>query len=81
MAKTDFLALLDFDGEGLREILSKAARLKRAWRENEHQEPLRGKTLGVIFHKPSLRTRLSFEVGMRQLGVASLYITDHEIGF
>ncbi|MCK4305801.1 MAG: ornithine carbamoyltransferase [Candidatus Eisenbacteria sp.] len=81
MAKTDFLSLLDFGRDELDEILELSGRLKGAWREGQRDEPLRGKTLGVIFHKPSLRTRLSFEVGMRQLGGESLYITDQEIGF
>ena len=81
MAKTDFLSLLDFKRDELDEILELAGRLKEAWRIGQRDEPLRGKTLGVLFHKPSLRTRLSFEVGMRQLGGESLYITDQEIGF
>jgi ornithine carbamoyltransferase len=42
-------------------------------------KPLAGKTVGCIFHKPSLRTRISFEVGANELGGNSLYITDKEI--
>jgi len=81
MAKIDFLSLLDFERAGLDEILEKAARLKAELRAGRRSEPLRGQVLGVIFHKPSLRTRISFEVGMQQLGGGSLYITDQEIGF
>ena len=81
MAKRDFLTLLDYERAELDEILEKAERLKAAWRAGQAQAPLAGKTLGVVFHKPSLRTRLSFEVGMQQLGGRSLYITDAEIGF
>jgi ornithine carbamoyltransferase len=81
MAKTDFLTLLDFERTELDEILEKAARLKADLRAGKRAEPLRGQVLGVIFHKPSLRTRISFEVGMQQLGGGSLYITDQEIGF
>jgi ornithine carbamoyltransferase len=81
MAKVDFLSLLDFERAELDEILEKAARLKAELRAGRRTEPLRGQVLGVIFHKPSLRTRISFEVGMQQLGGGSLYITDQEIGF
>lgn len=81
MAKRDFLTLLDYERSELDEILAKAERLKASWRAGKMDAPLRGKTLGVVFHKPSLRTRLSFEVGMQQLGGGSLYITDAEIGF
>lgn len=80
MPKKDFLTLADYGRDELDEILAKAERLKQAWRAGRAPEPLRGRVLGLIFHKPSLRTRLSFEVGMRQLGGESLYITDREIG-
>jgi len=81
MAKTDFLALSDFARDELDNILAQAARLKQEWLAGTAQPPLRGKVLGLVFHKPSLRTRISFEVGMGQLGGTSLYITDQEIGF
>jgi ornithine carbamoyltransferase len=81
MPKTDFLTLLDFDRRELDAILTEADRLKAEERAGRRSNPLRGRVLGLIFHKPSLRTRLSFEVGMRQLGGDALYITDAEIGF
>jgi ornithine carbamoyltransferase len=81
MPKTDFLTLLDFNRATLDEILAKAERLKAEWRAGRMSQPLRGRILGLIFHKPSLRTRISFEVGMRQLGGDALYVTDQEIGF
>jgi len=81
MAKVDFLTLLDFSRHELEDILGKAEALKRRWRAGESETALRGRVLGLVFHKPSLRTRLSFEVGMRQLGGSALYITDAEIGF
>ena len=43
-------------------------------------KPYAGKTVGCIFAKPSLRTRISFEVGIHELGGQSLYITDQEVG-
>ncbi|MCK4414080.1 MAG: ornithine carbamoyltransferase [Candidatus Eisenbacteria sp.] len=79
--KIDFLSLLDFERAELDEILRQAEGLKRAWREGSGEVPLAGRVLGLVFHKPSLRTRLSFEVGMRQLGGSAVYITDQEIGF
>jgi ornithine carbamoyltransferase len=81
MPKTDFLTLLDFDRLELDAILAQADHLKAEERAGRRGSPLRGRVLGLIFHKPSLRTRLSFEVGMRQLGGDALYITDAEIGF
>lgn len=64
-----FLDLDAFDGATLRGILDDAAAMKRARRnDGEGPKPLAGKTLAMIFEKSSTRTRVSFEVGMRQLG-------------
>jgi len=77
----DFISLADYNRDELQEMLELALRLKESLRRGRPEPLLAGKALGCIFHKPSLRTRLSFEVGMRQLGGESLYITDAEIGF
>jgi ornithine carbamoyltransferase len=61
-----FLDLRDFDAQTLRQMLDVATGFKRAGRVSSR--PLAGKTLAMIFEKPSTRTRVSFEVGMRQLG-------------
>jgi ornithine carbamoyltransferase len=79
--KRDFLTLADYGREELLLMLDLASTLKESWRKGRPEPRLAGKVLACVFHKPSLRTRLSFEVGMRQLGGQSLYITDAEIGF
>jgi ornithine carbamoyltransferase len=65
-APRHFLDLRDFDGETLRQMLDVAAHYKKA--RGVPSRPLSGKTLALIFEKPSTRTRVSFEVGMLQLG-------------
>jgi ornithine carbamoyltransferase len=77
----DFISLADYSREELQSLLGLAVRLKASLRAGRLEPRLAGMVLGCIFHKPSLRTRLSFEVAMRQLGGDSLYITDAEIGF
>jgi ornithine carbamoyltransferase len=81
MAKRDFLSIADYGRDELDLVLDLAATLKDAWRSGRSDPRLAGKVLALIFHKPSLRTRVSFEVAMRQLGGEALYITDAEIGF
>ena len=61
-----FLDLADIPAEALRAILNTSAEMKRA--NGKFGKPLAGKTLAMIFDKPSTRTRVSFEVAMRQLG-------------
>lgn len=75
--KRDFLSITDFNETEINEILESAKALKR--NKGHALDALKGKTVACIFHKPSLRTRISFEVGIQQLGGHSLYITDNEI--
>ncbi len=70
----------DLSDPDLAELFRVAAELKDAWRRGQTVDSLRGKTLGLIFEKPSLRTRVSFEVGMNQLGGRAIYLTQAEIG-
>jgi ornithine carbamoyltransferase len=80
LGKKDFLRITDFTREELQGIIDLAIRQKPLARDFtlEHSHP--GRVLACIFHKPSLRTRISFEIAIRQLGGSSLYITDREIG-
>ena len=79
MAPRHFLDLSAFDPATLRSMLDTARTFKRA---PNGAKPLAGKTLAMIFEKPSTRTRVSFEVGMRQLGgdVVLLSPTDTQLG-
>ncbi len=69
-----FLTLLDLSPEEARHILKRAVKIKRKLKEDKAHRPLEGKTLGMIFDKSSTRTRVSFEVGMFQLGGHALFL-------
>ena len=69
-----FLTLLDISTEEARHILERAAFIKAKLKRGEAHQPLKGKTLGMIFDKASTRTRVSFEVGMYQLGGHALFL-------
>jgi ornithine carbamoyltransferase len=71
-----FLDLRDFDTPTLRQMLEVASGFKRAG--GVTSRPLAGKTLALIFEKPSTRTRVSFEVGMRQLGGEVVVLTGND---
>ncbi|ADG06877.1 ornithine carbamoyltransferase [Kyrpidia tusciae] len=74
----DFLDLADFTSDELRGLLRLAAVLKEKQKAGERVQPLAGKTLGMIFEKSSTRTRVSFEVGMVQLGGHALFLASHD---
>jgi ornithine carbamoyltransferase len=73
--KRDFLTLDALSRTELDEILHLSATLKRELKAGRRQPLLAGKTLAMIFEKPSLRTRVTFEVGMTQLGGYAVYLT------
>ncbi len=77
--KRDFLALSALNRSELDEILHLSARLKADLRAGKRPPLLGGKTLAMIFEKPSLRTRVTFEVGMTQLGGYAVYLTPGDI--
>jgi ornithine carbamoyltransferase len=79
MRGRDFVSIDDFTTEELTEVLDRAAELKRRQRAGEARPLLAGKTLAMIFEKPSLRTRVTFEVGMRQLGGGAVNLAPADI--
>ncbi len=70
-----FLSLLDYTKDELRGLLDRAKWLKKQQKAGKKHHPLEGKTLAMVFEKSSTRTRVSFEVGMYQLGGHALNIT------
>ena len=75
-----FLSIANLQAAQIQSVINLALKLKNQT-QNENQDLLRGKVIGLYTTKPSLRTRLSFEVGIRQMGGHSLFIQDQEIGF
>lgn len=75
-----FLDLADYSPAEIQDILDLALRLKREHFASGNAPLFKGKTLGMIFQKPSLRTRVSFEMAMRQMGGDALYLSPAEIG-
>ena len=76
------LKMLDLSHEEICEILNLADQLKYEQKHNIEHKYLEGKTLGLIFEKASTRTRVSFEVGMYQLGGLPIFLSanDMQIG-
>jgi ornithine carbamoyltransferase len=75
-----FLTLTDFSPDELQDMLHLAQRLKAERRSGGNAPVLKGKVLAMVFQKPSLRTRVSFDMAMRQLGGDALYLSPSEIG-
>ncbi|MBI5515087.1 MAG: ornithine carbamoyltransferase [Deltaproteobacteria bacterium] len=66
--KTDFRVLSDLGADGVRAVLQRAMELKARRRQGLRDTPLQGRSVALIFEKPSTRTRVSFEVGVHELG-------------
>lgn len=77
MAK-DVISILDLSDK-LNETLRIAGEIKKKYKNGESFTPLEGKSLGMIFEKPSTRTRISFEVGTTQLGGHALYLSPKDL--
>lgn len=75
----DFLEMDDYSTEEIQYLLDLAIELKRKQKNGEVYEPLKGKTVGLIFEKSSTRTRVSFEVGTYQLGGHALFLSKNDI--
>ena len=78
--KRDFLELGSLSAAELRGLLALALRLKSELKNGLEHPHLRGRTLAMIFQKPSLRTRITFETGMAQLGGHAIYLAPGDIG-
>ena len=78
--KKDFLAVADYSPAELQGLLDLAVRLKEERMSGGNAPVLKGKVLGMVFQKPSLRTRVSFDMGMRHLGGDALYLSPNEVG-
>lgn len=76
----DFLDISECTREEVLYFLEEAARLKAELKAGRGCDELKGKTLAMVFQKPSVRTRVSFEVGMYQLGGYALYLAPSDIG-
>src|SRR5690606_24132163 len=74
MAPRHFLSMFDISLEELQEIFRLAEQLKREWQSGQRQGLFSGRVLALLFEKPSLRTRVSFEVAMTHLGGSSLFL-------
>ena len=81
-SKRDFTKLLDITKEECRHLLGRARLLKEWNKKGEEHKPLRDKSLAMIFEKSSTRTRVSFEIGMWQLGGYAMFLSsaDSQMG-
>ena len=76
--KRDFISILDWTTEEIHNNLDFAVELKQQTKEGMCPQLLERKTYVLFFHKPSLRTRLSFEVGIAQLGGTSMVLSEQD---
>jgi ornithine carbamoyltransferase len=74
-----FLSIAELKPDDIHYLLELAFKLKEEWRQGGNKPVLRGKSLAMVFQKPSLRTRVSFEMGMVHLGGYALYLGPNEV--
>jgi ornithine carbamoyltransferase len=74
------LSIADLSAKDVEELFQLAAQWKARTKAREAQRPLAGHSLALVFEKPSLRTRVTFEVGMAQLGGATVYLAGQDVG-
>jgi len=75
-----FIDLLDLTSDEIKSLLEEATRLKAAHARHQPTPALLGRVLGLVFEKPSLRTRVSFQAAIAQLGGASVFMNGQEVG-
>jgi ornithine carbamoyltransferase len=75
-----FLNLIDISTDNLAHLIDESVRLKAAHAQRIPGHSLAGRSVGLVFEKPSLRTRVSFESGIAQLGGTSIYLPGNEVG-
>ena len=78
--KKNFLHISDLNADQIYELLDKSKWIKDKFKKNEDYRPFKGKTLAMIFAKPSARTRVSFETGFYRLGGHALFLGPNDIG-
>lgn len=76
----DFIAIADHTPTEIQDLLDTAVRLKKEWKNGGNRPLLKGKVMVMVFQKPSLRTRVSFDMSMSHLGGDALYLSPAEIG-
>ena len=79
-APKDFVSLADWSAAELRAILARAAELKQLQAAGERPQTLEGRSLAMFFEKPSLRTHVTFEAGMTQLGGHAIWLRPEQVG-
>ena len=81
MVGRDLLSVADLSADEVRQVYATATALKAEFRETRRHAvlPLPGRTLAMLFQKPSLRTRVTFEAGMAQLGGHAVYLTNDAV--
>ena len=77
--KKDLLSISDFSQQEVLDLIEKSTDLKKIRQKGIEHLPLKGQTLGMIFNKHSTRTRISFEVGMFELGGHALFLTGDQL--
>ncbi len=76
----DFLSVADWTAPQLWEMLARARELKALGRSGDRPQTLRGRTLAMYFEKPSLRTHVTFEAGIAQLGGHAILLRPEQVG-
>ncbi|MDQ1284983.1 MAG: ornithine carbamoyltransferase [Thermodesulfobacteriota bacterium] len=74
-----FLSMNDFSKQDIMDVIDRAAAMKRGEPGKGPAEPLKGKSVGLLFDKPSTRTRVSFDVGIQQLGGHAIFLNSRDI--